>query len=167
MNRRVLVLNNDYSPLTVCSVQRAIILLFLEKAEMISDSLDHTIRTVSKTYPMPAVVRLKRYINLPYRGVVLTRHNIFKRDNFQCQYCGTSKELTLDHLVPKAKGGRSTWNNLVTACKRCNAKKGNYSLEESGLKIKTKPFKPNYVLFLRDFSGYLCEEWMPYLKIAN
>lgn len=167
MNRRVLVLNNDYSPLTVCSVQRAIILLFLEKAEMISDSLDHTIRTVSKTYPMPAVVRLKRYINLPYRGVVLTRHNIFKRDNFQCQYCGTTKELTLDHLVPKAKGGRSTWNNLVTACKRCNAKKGNYSLEESGLKIKTKPFKPNYVLFLRDFSGYLCEEWMPYLKIAN
>jgi len=164
MNRRVLVLNQDYSPLTICTVQRAILLVFLGKADLMTPASDAFIRTVSSSYPMPAVIRLHRYINLPYRGVVLTRNNIFKRDNHTCQYCGTGKDLTLDHLIPKAKGGKSSWYNLVTACKKCNARKGDYNPEEVGLKIAQKPFKPNYIMFIRDFSGYVCDEWMPFLQ---
>jgi 5-methylcytosine-specific restriction endonuclease McrA len=76
-----------------------------------------------KNFPMPSVIRLNRYVNAPYKGVNLTRQNIFKRDNFECQYCGTRRDLTIDHVVPRAKGGLDSWLNLVTACKRCNAKK--------------------------------------------
>ncbi|MGK7395367.1 MAG: HNH endonuclease [Candidatus Cyclobacteriaceae bacterium M3_2C_046] len=164
MQKHVLVLNQDYSPLTVCTVQRAFLLVFLQKAELLTENFNHTLRTISRSYPMPAVIRLNRYIKLPYRGVVLTRNNVFKRDNFECQYCGTNKDLTLDHLIPKARGGRSSWNNLVTACRRCNTRKGNYTLEEIGMEIKRNPFKPSYIMFIRDFSGYVQEEWMPYLN---
>lgn len=166
MNRQVLLLNQDYSPLMICSVQRAFLLMFLGKAELLSEAANSFIHTVSKTYPMPAVIRLNRYINLPYRGVVLTRNNVFKRDNFTCQYCGTSKDLTLDHVVPKAKGGKSTWHNLVTACKKCNARKGDFAPEQVGMSIRRKPYKPSYVMFLRDFSGLVCEEWIPYLQVS-
>jgi 5-methylcytosine-specific restriction endonuclease McrA len=101
---------------------------------------------------MPSVIRLNRYVHAPYRGVNLTRQNVFKRDNFECQYCGTKKELTLDHVVPSSRGGIHSWTNLVTACKRCNAKKGDYTLEESGMDLHRKPYKPSYALFLRDIS---------------
>ena len=166
MNRRVLVLNLDYSPLSVCTVQRAFLLVFLEKAELLNEAADAFIHSISQAYPMPAVIRLKKYINLPYRGVVLNRNNIFKRDNFTCQYCGTTKDLTLDHLIPKAKGGKSSWYNLVTACKRCNARKGDFTPEEVGMSIKRKPYKPSYILFIRDFSGFVRDEWMPYLQVS-
>ncbi len=124
----------------------------------------HQLRTVSKTFPMPAVIKLLKYTNVPYKGVSLTRQNIFKRDGFECQYCGIEKDLTLDHVVPKAKGGKTSWGNLVTACKRCNARKGDYTPEQAGLELKNDPFRPSYVLFLRDFSGFLCDEWRPYLQ---
>lgn len=163
MSGKVLVLNQDYSPLTVCTIQRAFLLVFLEKAELLEADDGEKLRTVSKSYPLPAVIKIKSYIHVPYRGVVLTRHNIFKRDNGLCQYCGTDRDLTLDHLVPRSKGGKSTWNNLVSACKACNAKKGNYTLEEAGLVLKRPPFKPSYIMFLRNNMGDMKKEWMPYL----
>ena len=89
------------------------------------------------------------------------------RKKFECQYCGTNKDLTLDHILPKAKGGKSTWINLITACRRCNTRKGDYTPEEIGLSLKNSPYKPSYVLFLRDFSGYAHEEWIPYLKTGT
>ena len=101
---------------------------------------------------------------MPYKGVVLSRDNVFKRDGFKCQYCGTEKELTLDHLIPKAKGGKTSWNNLVTACKSCNAKKGNYSLEEAGLELNLRPFRPSYIMYLKDLSGNNYDEWKPFLN---
>lgn len=116
---------------------------------------------------MPAVIRLNKYVNVPYKGVSLTRQNIFRRDNFECQYCGSKKDLTLDHVEPRSKGGKSVWNNLVTACKRCNAKKGDFAPEKAGMALKSRPFKPSYILFLRDLSGMLCEEWKPFLKVKN
>jgi 5-methylcytosine-specific restriction endonuclease McrA len=167
MNKRVLVLNQDFSPVSICTIQRAFLLVYLEKAYLVSRANGSMIRTVSFAYPMPSVIRLKNYVHIPYRGVVLTRQNIFKRDGFRCQYCGTSGDLTLDHVVPKARGGKTTWANLVTACKSCNARKGDYTPEELGLTIRTRPFRPSYVMFLRDYSGYAYEEWIPYLKTGT
>ena len=166
MTGKVLVLNQDYSPLAICTVHRAFVLFFLDKAEMLESDETEKLRTVSKSFPAPTVIRIKNYINVPYRGVVLTRQNIFKRDNGCCQYCGTTNDLTLDHLVPRSKGGKSTWNNLVTACKSCNAKKGNQSLEEAGLVLKRPPFKPSYIMFLRNNLGSMKKEWMPYLSTS-
>lgn len=164
MNRKVLVLNQDFSPISVCTVQRAFLLTWLKKTELVEPANGYKLKSVSHSFPMPSVIRLTKYVNIPYKGVALTRMNVFKRDNFRCQYCGTERDLTLDHVIPRSKGGKSSWNNLVTACKRCNASKGDNTPEQAGIKLKIKPFRPNYVMFLRDFSGFHCDEWRPYLN---
>ena len=112
---------------------------------------------------MPSVIRLSRYIAVPYKGVNLTRQNIFKRDNFECQYCGTRKDLTIDHVVPSSKGGPHSWLNLVTACKRCNARKGDFTPEEAFMQLRHRPYKPSYATFLRDHSNGHGGEWEDYL----
>lgn len=160
----VLVLNQDYSPLTLCSVERAFLLVYLDKADLLSEVKERSLRSIHGAYPFPSVIRIRRYINVPYKGVILTRHNIFKRDAFSCQYCGTNKDLTLDHLIPKSKGGKSSWTNLVTACKHCNARKGDYAPEEVGLKLANHPIRPSYVMFLRSATKSLREDWLPYLQ---
>lgn len=164
MNRKVLVLNQDFSPISVCTVQRAFLLTWLKKTELVEPANGYKLKSVSRSFPMPSVIRLTKYVNIPYKGVALTRMNVFKRDNFRCQYCGTDRDLTLDHVIPRSKGGKSSWNNLVTACKRCNAGKGDNTPEQAGIKLRIKPFRPNYVMFLRDFSGFHCDEWRPYLN---
>ena len=150
--------------MSVCTVQRAFLLIYLNKAEMLNSATNRFLRTVSMSFPMPSVIRIHNYITIPYRGVVMTRHNIFKRDKHECQYCGTRDDLTLDHIIPRSKGGRSTWNNLVTACKRCNTQKGNFTLQVAGLELKNQPFKPSYVMFIKESSGFVQEEWRPYLE---
>lgn len=167
MNRTVLLLNQDYSPLAICSMERAFILVFLNKAELLTEVEDNVLHTVDNSFPMPAVIRLYKYVHIPYRGVVLTRQNIFRRDRFSCQYCGTSKNLTLDHVVPRSKGGKTSWINLVTACRRCNTNKGDRSPEAAGLKLLKKPHKPTYLMFLRDYSGAMRKEWQPFLNYAS
>ncbi len=167
MKPKVLVLNMDFSPITICTVQRAFLLVFLNKADMVSKNQEMMLHTISTTYPMPSVIKLKRYINIPYRGVMLSRDNIFKRDGYKCLYCGSKKDLTLDHVLPKARGGKTTWNNLATACKPCNSKKGDYLPEETDMILPYQPFKPSYVMFLREFSGYDYNEWKPYLEPKN
>ena len=167
MKPKVLVLNMDFSPITICTVQRAFLLVFLNKAELISKNQSMDLHTVSATFPMPSVIKLKRYINIPYRGVMLSRDNIFKRDGYKCLYCGSKKDLTLDHVLPKARGGKTSWNNLATACKPCNSKKGDYLPEEMRMNLPYRPFKPSYVMFLREFSGYDYMEWKPYLETKN
>jgi 5-methylcytosine-specific restriction endonuclease McrA len=164
MGRKVLILNQDYSALSICSVSKAFVLVFLDKAELVAASPNHTLRTINDSYPLPTVIRLRRYINVPYKGIMMTRQNIFKRDEHRCVYCGTHDDLTLDHVTPKSRGGRTSWDNLVTACRRCNAKKGDYSLEAAGLKLRKHPFKPSFIMFLRDYSGSAEESWMPYLS---
>ncbi len=164
MNDRVLVLNQDYTPLTLCSVSRAFLLVYLEKAELLAADKNAFLHSVSASFPKPSVIKIKNYVHVPYKGVVLTRYNIFKRDGYQCQYCGTTKDLTLDHLIPRSKGGKSTWNNLVTACKRCNSKKGDSTPQEAGLVLKKPPFKPSYVMFLKNSAGAVRDDWEPYLK---
>jgi 5-methylcytosine-specific restriction endonuclease McrA len=163
MNSRVLVLNQDFSPLMVCSVQRAFILVYLNKSEMIRTANGHKLHSVTQSFPMPSVIRLNRYVRAPYKGVALTRQNIFKRDNFQCQYCGTGKELTLDHIIPSSRGGQHTWINLVTACKSCNTRKGDYTPDEANMPLMKKPHKPSYSLFLHELSTHLGNEWDEFL----
>lgn len=163
MNHRVLVLNQDFSPLMVCSVERAFILVYLNKSEMVRPANGHKLHSITRTFPMPSVIRLNRYVNAPYKGVNLTRQNIFKRDNFECQFCGTKKDLTLDHVVPSSRGGAHSWLNLVTACKRCNAKKGDFTPEEAGMQLIRRPYKPSYAIFLRDVSGMSHREWDEFL----
>ena len=164
---RALVLNFDYSPISVCTVEKAFLLIYLEKAEEVQDFEGVFLCTVSQKFRTPAVVRLLRYVKLPYKSVELTRNNVFKRDGFECQYCGSGRDLTLDHVMPRSRGGTSNWKNLVTACKPCNAKKGDDTPTEAGLDLRQKPFKPSYIMFLRDFSGFDFEEWMPYLQMTG
>lgn len=160
---QVLVLNQDFSPISICSVHRAFLLIYLNKADLISKVKDKALRSISESYPYPSVIRISKYVNIPYKGVVLTRHNVFKRDDFTCQYCGTKKDLTLDHLIPRSKGGKSNWTNLVTACKSCNAKKGDFTPEKAGLTLKKVPVKPSYLMFLKS-SGNTKEDWLPFLE---
>ena len=138
-------------------------LVFMNKVEMVSSFNGSKFHTVDKEFSIPAVVRLQNYINVPYRGVELTRSNVFKRDAHQCQYCGSEKDLSIDHVMPRSRGGGSNWKNLVTACKPCNARKGDYTPDEANMPLNMQPFKPSYLMFLRDFSGFKYEEWMPYL----
>lgn len=160
----VLVLNQDFSPITVCSVQRAFLLIFLKKAELVADIKTKSLRTISKSYPYPSVVRVSNYVRLPYKGVVMSRQNIFKRDQHSCQYCGTHHNLTIDHLIPLSKGGKSTWDNLVTACQSCNSRKGDLTPSKAGLTLKNKPDKPSYAAFLKSTYIHKNAIWEPYLN---
>jgi len=164
---KALVLNQDYQPISICSVQRAFVLVFLKKVKMLSTFDNKAFHTVRETYEVPAVIQLHEYINVPYRSVELSRNNIFKRDNFTCQYCGCETDLSLDHVIPKSKGGRSNWSNLVTACKKCNALKGDDLPDEAGMPLEILPYKPSYIMFLREFSGYRYPEWLPYLGVKS
>lgn len=164
MKRNVLVLNFDFTPLGTCSIERAFLLVYLGKAEQLNAFKEAQLRTVSAVFEVPAVLRVQRYVNIPYRGVVLSRQNIFKRDNHTCQYCGTHKDLTIDHVIPKSKGGNSSWSNLVTACKRCNSIKGDGKPEVLGMKLLSKPRKPSYSSFLKNQNGLCQAEWLPFLE---
>jgi 5-methylcytosine-specific restriction endonuclease McrA len=163
MGRKVLVLNQDYTALSICSVPKAFLLVYLHKAELVAESSNLHLRTVSDVFPMPTVIRLHRYVNLPYKGVMMTRQNIFKRDSHSCVYCGTHEDLTLDHVIPKSKGGKTSWDNLATACKRCNTKKGDFTPEDANMPMRHRPFKPSFIVFLRDYSGSTEESWLPFL----
>lgn len=163
MDSEVLVLNQDYQPLSVCSVQRSVKLVFLEKAELLHDDPDKVIRTVDDEYSYPSVIRLRRYIRLPYARIALSRKNIMKRDQQTCQYCGVKSDLTLDHVMPKSRGGVDSWENLVTACNHCNVKKGNRTPEEAKMPLHTKPYKPIHITFFQNLLGGVQEHWKPYL----
>ena len=136
------MLNQDNSPLMVCSVERAFILVFLNKSEMVRPANGHRLHSVTQSFPMPSVIRLNRYVNAPYKGVNLTRQNIFKRDNFECQYCGTPEDLTFDHVTPRHRGGATTWENVVAACSPCNLRKGGMMPAQAKMWPLQKPYQP-------------------------
>ncbi|MFN8436704.1 MAG: HNH endonuclease [Cytophagales bacterium] len=163
MARKVLVLNQDYRALTICNVERAFLLVYLQKAEMIASDKLRTLRSVSSSFSMPSVIKLNNYVNIPYKGVVLSRQNIFKRDGYKCAYCGSKHSLTLDHVQPRSRKGPTTWENLITACSPCNAKKGDRTPEEAGMILPYKPFKPSFIMFLREFTENVDEEWTTFL----
>ncbi|MFK7921721.1 MAG: HNH endonuclease [Bacteroidia bacterium] len=159
----VLVLNQSYQAISICSVERAFVLVLLQKAEMLTANSERCLRSVERDFKYPSIIRLHRYVQIPYKKVNLTRQNIFKRDRNCCVYCGSRNHLTIDHVVPKSSGGKDTWENLVAACQKCNAKKGSLTLGQSGLEMTHTPFRPSFVMFLSNFAGAIRDDWKPYL----
>lgn len=166
LNGHVLVLNQDYQPLSVCGVRKSLMLLYLEKAELLHPRTDRTIRTVSRQVDFPSVIRLRKYARAPFQSIVLTRKNILRRDGNRCQYCGTHEDLTIDHVLPKSRGGADTWENLVAACHRCNHRKGSRTPREADMPLRREPFRPHHILFLQGTVAHVDEEWRPYLYLA-
>jgi 5-methylcytosine-specific restriction endonuclease McrA len=164
----VLVLNNDYEPLNICNVKRALLLLYLGKAEVIEKD-HHLIKTNVGDIDLPSVLRLCHHVKRPLPSLKLSRRGILARDNYTCQYCGsTGKDMTIDHIIPKRRGGKDEWENLVCACKRCNMKKSDKTLQQSGLKLMRKPFRPRvvpYISFTKYVAGTKNEIWRGYLPI--
>lgn len=150
--------------MSICNVQRAVVLLYLGKAELIASKDSQAIYSVSRKLPFPTIVRLLVYITVPYKKIVLSRKNILRRDMYRCQYCGRADvPLTIDHIIPKSKGGDDTWENLIAACVHCNNKKGDRTPEESKMTLKKKPTKPSHITFMKHFVGSVNEEWKPFL----
>ena len=164
MNRSVLILNQTYEPIHICDVKRAIALILLDKAVMVKSFNHEMIQSVNKIFPLPSIIRILRYVRIQQWEAVLSRGNIFKRDHYTCQYCGTKGvPLTVDHVTPKGRGGGDTWTNLVAACLKCNNKKGDRTPKEAGMKLLNKPRKPHRVHTLQRFVASPIEEWRPYL----
>lgn len=160
-NLMILVLNADYLPINVTTFKQAFKLVWKGKAEIIEDE-GNILETNVKTYSKPSVIRLIKYVYVPHRKIILSRENIFKRDNNKCGYCGTNKDLTLDHIKPRSKGGLNTWENLVTCCFPCNLKKGDRTPEQANMKLNIKPFRPNPFYFISQIYQNK-EDWKPYL----
>jgi 5-methylcytosine-specific restriction endonuclease McrA len=160
---KVLVLNASYEPLNITNWQRAVVLLLKGKAEQV----EHNGKMLAPDFPLPTVIRLYHYVNLPYKDVPLTRKNILHRDGHSCQYCGyTGDELTLDHVIPKSRKGGDTWENMVAACVRCNVKKGNQTPKEANMPLRKNPRRPHSGLYF-EVTKYLRggghQEWKKYL----
>ena len=142
MHSPVLVLNQNYEPLNVCTLKRAIVLVFSRKAEIL-DSDDRVVRSATERHDAPSVIRLYRFIRRPRARVKLTRREIFTRDHHTCQYCGnTGGDLTVDHVLPRSRGGLHTWDNVVTACRSCNHRKGGKTPQEARLRLNHEPREP-------------------------
>ena len=156
---RVLVLNADYSPLNVTSLQRGFNLVFKGKAEVVK-SEDTVIVTDKKEYERPLIIRLLNYVKYVYRRLRVNRHRIYKRDGYRCVYCGNTKQLTIDHVIPKSKGGKNTWENLVTCCIKCNLKKSDRTPEQAGMKLSIRPEEPN--IFVESMNSSLEKVWKEY-----
>ena len=138
----VLVLNYDYTPLNVTSIRRGFVLVDKGKAEIVKSD-ESPIVTGYKKFIRPVIIRLLKYIKHFTRTLRANRNRIYKRDNHQCVYCGSNKNLTLDHVIPKSRGGTNDWTNLVTSCFKCNLKKANKTPEEARMPMRQKPFAPS------------------------
>ncbi|NJL84223.1 MAG: HNH endonuclease [Chloroflexaceae bacterium] len=160
---KVLVLNASYEPLNITSWRRAVVLLLKGKAEQ----LEHNGKYLYSEFPLPTVIRLRYYVRVPYKEIPLTRRNLLERDNHTCQYCGyRGEQLTLDHVSPRSRGGIDSWENLVTACVRCNVKKGNRTPEEAKMHLRSSPRRPHSSLhfeIVKHTKGNHNQEWRKYV----
>lgn len=166
---KVLVLNASYEPLSICDARSAVLLLFCGKAIIVASHPEYRIRTISNSYPLPVVVRLTVCVRIEYHHAVLSRRNLFRRDGYRCQYCGCRNEvLTVDHVLPKSRGGSESWENLTTACKPCNARKGNRTPEEAGMSLLRKPGTPSRITLMQQHFLSLqgSDEWKPWLYLS-
>ncbi|MBU0671640.1 MAG: HNH endonuclease [Candidatus Margulisbacteria bacterium] len=142
---KVLVLNSSYGPINITSWRRAMILMYKGKASGVK--FNGTL--INGKLRLPEIIKLTKYVPIPYLEIVLTRKNIYLRDNHTCQYCGKNNgSLTLDHIIPKSRGGRETWDNMVVSCARCNNRKGDQTLEAAGMKLTGTPYRPPSSLYL-------------------
>jgi 5-methylcytosine-specific restriction endonuclease McrA len=161
---RVLVLNATFEPINVCTVRRAAVLLLKAKAEVIEHA-SWELHAESLTLPRPVVIRLVTYVRVPrdtHRRKI-TRRAVFARDAWTCQYCGSRSNLTVDHVVPRSKGGISTWENIVASCAPCNRRKGDALLRQVGMSLQRKPRRPNPQVFIHVASPSIPTAWRAYL----
>lgn len=145
-NCPALVLNADYTPLSYYPLslwpwQTAVKAMFLQRVDVVAH-YEREVRSPTACLRLPSVIALKQYVK-PCENPAFTRFNLFLRDRFQCQYCGSSKDLTFDHVVPRSQGGRTTWENVATACAPCNLRKGGRTPKEAGLSLMQKPHRPS------------------------
>lgn len=163
MNSPVLVLNQNYQPLNICNARRAIVLIGRGKAEFLVDGRGD-IRTISRTFPIPSVIRLVYAVKRPLMRRRLSRRAVFYRDGFTCQYCGkVTKGLTLDHIIPRSTGGPHVWQNVVSACIPCNHRKAGLTPSEAGMRLLKEPGAPHpnpYYLFQH---RPILEEWRQFI----
>ncbi len=166
MNNAVLVLNQNYEPLNVCNVRRAVVLVIGGKAEIL-EAKEIGLASANEIIPAPSVIRLMYLIRRPRPRVKLTRREIFIRDNFTCQYCGRhGHDLTVDHVIPRSRGGLHVWDNVVTACKPCNHRKGGKSPSEARMRLLSLPREPKvspHYVFLQKLHHSPHEEWKKFL----
>ena len=168
---RTLLLNLGYEPLLVISWQRAVSLWCVDKVHLVEVYPEVRIHSPSITLPVPAVVRLQTYVRYQPSGVAFNRKNVFLRDDFRCQYCriwGDGSSLTLDHVVPRAQGGMTRWDNIVTCCVQCNRAKGSRTPEQAGMMLQARPRRPSWLLNTR-IGPHPTDppaEWQLYLRAA-
>lgn len=161
MADRTLVLNVDHRPLTIVSAERGLTLIMKGKVDLVASN-GRVVHSEKQEFHVPSVVTVRHYVHVPYSAAApaVSRKAVFARDQGECQYCGDRAE-NLDHVIPRAKGGKHTWDNLVAACKRCNSRKADKTLAKSGLKLRREPKEPRgskYYVF-----GKPEAEWEPYL----
>jgi 5-methylcytosine-specific restriction endonuclease McrA len=170
VNGAVLVLNQNYEPLNICNVRRAFVLVDRGKAEVLEHGVE-AIRTASRAVPRPSVIKLQYMVKRPRPQVRLSRREIFLRDDYTCQYCGMrSRDLTLDHVVPKHRGGGHSWDNLVSACRSCNHRKGSKTVEEARMRLLKTPRRPQpaqYFLWMQRLNGPAYEAWLKFLPQSD
>ena len=167
LNRRVLVLNQSYEPIMVIGAKRAIILILSEKVDAL-ENYRELIHSAYITLPLPSVIKLKQYARVGRKNIVLSRKNILKRDNHICQYCGIgSVPMTIDHVIPRQRGGEDTWYNLVAACVSCNTRKGNRTPNEANMILNKAARKPTMILHLQKFVKQFQGTWRPYLFMQD
>ncbi len=166
-SRRVLILNQTYEPLQICSTRRAVVLLFAGKAERVEDT-GQVLRSPSTTVPVPSVIRLHHFVRQPVAPTLsFNKKNILKRDAHTCQYCGRNggERMTIDHVIPKSLGGRTVWENVVSACRACNLRKGNKLLSQAGMQLLRKPARPRSASYLGilAYASHHLNRWSRYL----
>lgn len=163
---RVLVLNATYEPLAVVTARRAVCLVLAEKATLVEQT-GRVLHSERAEVAEPSVVRLNRFVRVPYqRRRALNRRAVFARDDNQCQYCGRRAE-SIDHVVPRSKGGRHTWDNVVAACRPCNAGKRDRMLCDTTMRLRRQPGPPALHTWFRVAAGVVPEPWEPYLDVFS
>ena len=164
VNTPVLVLNQNYEPLNICQVRRAMVLIFRGKAEVLENGRG-SLHSINDIFDIPSVIRLVYFIRRPHRQRKMTKLEIFNRDSYTCQYCGRqSKELTIDHVVPKRRGGEHNWGNVVSACTSCNRQKAGRTPREARMPLLCKPEPPRINGFYVPYQYLrLRNEWQKYV----
>lgn len=185
VNGQVLVLNRHYQPVNVTNVRRAFIMLYLDLARAVDKDYSvfdfdawarlaprgETLRSVSREFRVPRVIVLQTYDRMPIGQIRFSRGNVFVRDSYTCQYCQRTlrpTDLNLDHVLPKSRGGGTSWENVVTSCIPCNLKKGRRTPEEANMRLAKKPERPRFSALVRQpFNSPRITEWQPYLGILE
>lgn len=186
LNTKVLMLNRSYLPIHVTSVRRAFSLLYQGLARAVNEQYqtfdfeswgdlsvsvhEESIGAVNRAIKVPRVILLVSYDRIPKRQVRFSRFNIYARDNCTCQYCGKRfprQDLNLDHVIPRSRGGTSTWENVVCSCQTCNRKKGGLTPQEAKISLLRNPFKPKWTPFMQQtFSLSHYREWIPFINVS-